>query len=86
MCLAVPGRVVERRAEEAVVDFLGNRQRVDTTLAPEAEPGDWVLVHAGFAITVVSERDALDTWECLRGESIRAVLEEAGGDTMGKAV
>jgi hydrogenase expression/formation protein HypC len=82
MCLAVPGKIVEANAEEAIVDFLGNRQRVDMTMAPDAAVGEWVLVHAGFAITTISEADAMDTWECLRGEGVRAALEEAGGDAV----
>jgi len=85
MCLAVPGKIVEASAEEAIVDFLGNRQRVDMTMAPDAVAGEWVLVHAGFAITTISEADALDTWECLRGQAVRAVLEEAGGDAVGRS-
>ncbi len=66
MCLAVPARVIERRDDTAVVDLQGNRMEVCTALTPDARSGDWVLVHAGFAITTLSERDALETWDYLR--------------------
>jgi hydrogenase expression/formation protein HypC len=79
MCLAVPGRIVETTDEAALVDFQGNRQRVDTTLTPSVHAGQWVLVHAGFAITTISESDALETWEYLRGAERGAILDEAGG-------
>lgn len=80
MCLAVPGRVVGVEGGTAVVDFLGNRQRVDVTLTPDVGEGEWVLVHAGFAITTLPEGDALETWETLREAEKREVLGEAGGD------
>jgi hydrogenase expression/formation protein HypC len=66
MCLAVPGRIIETRDDEAVVDLQGNRLRVSTALTPQARAGEWVLVHAGFAITTLEEAEALETWEYLR--------------------
>jgi len=66
MCLAVPGKIIECRGSEALVDFQGNRLNVCMTLTPEAATGDWVLVHAGFALSTIAERDALETWEYLR--------------------
>lgn len=81
MCLAIPGMVVSTRDGTAIVDFQGNRQSVDVTLTPDARAGDWVLVHAGFAITRLRERDALETWECLRGEPTAALLDDAGGES-----
>lgn len=66
MCLAVPGRVVECSGDEALVDFQGNRLRISRVLTPEAGVGDWVLVHAGFAISQIEESDALETWTYLQ--------------------
>lgn len=66
MCLAVPGRVVECRGEEAVVDLQGNTLKVSTVLTPGVATGDWVLIHAGFAITRLDEAEALQTWDYLR--------------------
>ena len=61
MCLAVPGRIVSREENLGVVDVRGNRLRAGLALVPEARPGDWVLVHAGFAITQVTPEDAAET-------------------------
>ena len=66
MCLAIPAQVVSigefRMAE---VDIHGVTRTVSLDLAPEAEVGSWVLVHAGFAIQVVDEQFANETWELL---------------------
>jgi len=61
MCLAVPGRIVSREGMMGVVDVRGNRLRAALALVPEAGVGDWVLVHAGFAITQVTAEDAAET-------------------------
>jgi len=66
MCLAVPGKIIECDDAEALVDLQGNRLRISKVLTPEAGVGQWVLVHAGFAITLLDERDALETWDYLR--------------------
>lgn len=51
MCLALPARLVERRgAEEAVVELGGVKKLVSIALVPDAEPGDYVIVHVGHAI------------------------------------
>jgi len=61
MCLAVPGQIVAKENGMGEIDIRGNRLRAGLLLVPDAEVGDWVLVHAGFAITKVSPRDAVDT-------------------------
>jgi hydrogenase expression/formation protein HypC len=66
MCLAIPARIVELEGDKAVVDAMGNRWRARTTLLPEAGLGDLVLIHAGFAISLVDEAEAIETWELLR--------------------
>lgn len=66
MCLAVPGKLVECDGDSAIVDLQGNRLAISKVLTPTARPGQWVLVHAGFAISEIDERDALDTWDYLR--------------------
>jgi len=65
MCLAIPARIVELEADRAVVDAMGNRWRAKTTLIPQAKLGDLVLIHAGFAISLVDEEEARQTWELL---------------------
>ena len=65
MCLAVPARIVELADDRAVVDALGNRWNIRTTLTPEVKMGDIVLIHAGFAIAKVDEEEAKETWELI---------------------
>ena len=61
MCLAVPGQIIEKEDGIGLVDVRGNRMRAGLALVPEAGVGDWVLLHAGFAITQISSRDAAET-------------------------
>jgi hydrogenase expression/formation protein HypC len=65
MCLAIPARIVELEQDIAVVDAMGNRYKAKTTLLPEARIGDLVLVHAGFAISLVDEEEAKQTWQLI---------------------
>jgi hydrogenase expression/formation protein HypC len=65
MCLAIPGKVVSIEGTIAIIDFGGVQRQTNTSLV-EVKPGDYVIVHAGFAIQVVDELDALETiklWE-----------------------
>jgi hydrogenase expression/formation protein HypC len=66
MCLAVPARIVELANDQAIVDAMGNRFDARTTLLPEAKVGDIVLVHAGFAIALIDEGEAKETWELIQ--------------------
>jgi len=65
MCLAIPARIVELDGDRAVVDAMGNRWKAKTTLLPEAKIGDLVLIHAGFAISLVDEEEAKKTWQLI---------------------
>lgn len=65
MCLAIPARIVELEADNAVVDAMGNRYRAKTTLLSEVKLGDLVLVHAGFAISLIEEEEAKKTWQLI---------------------
>jgi hydrogenase expression/formation protein HypC len=61
MCLAIPAKVVSRKEDKAEVDFgEGVLREVNVTLV-EAKVGDYVLVHAGYAIQVLDEKEALET-------------------------
>jgi|SRR5579864_2055200 len=91
MCLAIPGKIVEMVDEDrdlAVVEVLGVRRRVDLGLLQEdrAVTGDWVLIHVGFAMSKISEADALDQLRMLTelGES-DAAMEEVRGYGMGES-
>jgi len=61
LCLAVPAKVLEVEGILATVEVAGNVRKIGISLTPEARPGDYVLVHAGFSIQVVDEKEALET-------------------------
>ncbi len=62
MCLAIPARVLRRLAsDEALIDAGGVRKRVSLALVPEAVTGDYVVVHAGFAISRLDADEAAQT-------------------------
>ena len=67
MCLAIPGKITEIREDSlATVDILGVTREVALDLTPQAGLGDYVLVHAGFAIEVVDADYALETIELIK--------------------
>ena len=71
MCLAVPGKIVTIRessgpSRTGIVDFQGSRVEVGLALVPDVVEGDWVLVHAGFALNRLDEAAALETWHYLK--------------------
>lgn len=62
MCLAIPAKITELNSGNlATVDILGVTREVSVDLTPQAQVGDFVLVHAGFAIEVVDEQFAQET-------------------------
>lgn len=70
MCLAVPGKVVSVSGDDPLtrigrVSFSGIVREVNLGFAPEAEIGDFVLVHVGFAISVIDEEEATRIFEAL---------------------
>ena len=61
MCLAIPGRVIELIGDrKAMIDYGGTRREADMTFV-EAVVGDWVIVHAGFALQILEEKEAQET-------------------------
>jgi hydrogenase expression/formation protein HypC len=81
MCLAIPGKVIEiERTPEGVrmakANFGGIVKRVCLEYTPEIVPGDYVLVHVGFALSKVDEEEAARTYEILREMNQLADLEE----------
>lgn len=66
MCLAIPMRLTERDEISGVVELDGIRREISLMLLPEAEVGQHVLVHAGYAIGTVDEEEAAQTLELLR--------------------
>jgi hydrogenase expression/formation protein HypC len=85
MCLAIPGKVLDVFPGLpclATVEVAGVRRKVDLGLLENDMPksGDWVLIHVGFAMSKISEQDALDQMQTLimLGESEQAIQEVQG--------
>jgi hydrogenase expression/formation protein HypC len=81
MCLAIPGQIVEVVDADnhlAKVEVAGVRRTVNIGLFDDIGPGDWVLVHVGFAISVIDEEEAEATLALLRemGAEFEQELEE----------
>jgi len=67
MCLAIPAKVVRTEASgQGTVDYLGTKVKVNLSLLEKVKPGDWVIIHAGFAITKLDEAEAQETLTLLR--------------------
>jgi hydrogenase expression/formation protein HypC len=88
MCLAVPGKIISIESDDPVlragkVNFGGVIKRVNLSYVPEAKAGDYVIVHVGFALSVVDEEAAERVFEYLKtiGE-----LSEIEGESNVEAV
>ncbi len=80
MCLAIPSKIVEINNMMATVDVMGARRQVSLMLLPEeAKVGDYVLVHAGFAIQKVQEDVAQDSLNLLQ-EVLQKLQDEDAYD------
>lgn len=82
MCLAVPGKIISIEAADATfrngrVDFAGIVKTVNLSYVPEAMLGDFVVVHVGFALSIVDEREAKQVFEYLREMGELSELTEA---------
>jgi len=73
MCLAVPVKIVSIDRDEAETEIAGVRRRVSIALTPEAKIGDYVLLHTGYAISVIDEAEAEETLKLL--EEIASLSE-----------
>ena len=81
MCLAVPGKILSVSGDEpltrmAKVDFGGIQKDVSIAYVPEAEVGKYVIVHVGFALSVIDEEEAQKTFEYLKELDDLNELEE----------
>ncbi|UCH20807.1 MAG: HypC/HybG/HupF family hydrogenase formation chaperone [Deltaproteobacteria bacterium] len=66
MCLAIPSRVVEINAGMATIDVDGVKREASLLLLEDVKIGEYVIVHAGFAIHKIDEKDALESLQCLK--------------------
>ena len=84
MCLAVPGKILSISGEDfarmARVTFGGIVKEISLAYVPEAREGDYVIVHVGFAISVVNEAEALQTFEYLKQMGELAELNPEMGE------
>lgn len=85
MCLAIPGKIIEISPDNpnsALVEVVGVRRHVDLGLLEDdrPKPGDWVLIHVGYAMSKISEQDAAEQMRTLEilGESESAMQEVRG--------
>ena len=81
MCLAVPGKILSIEGSDPLlrsgkVDFSGIVKQINLAYVPEAQVGDYVLVHVGFAINTIDEGEARQVFEYLRQMGELAELEE----------
>jgi len=81
MCLGVPGRISEIWDEGGALvahaDFVGEQRRVCLNYLPDLQIGDYVIVHAGFALTKLSEEEAAQTLATMREYGVLEALVEA---------
>jgi hydrogenase expression/formation protein HypC len=82
MCLAVPGKIVSIEEADATfrngrVNFGGIVKNVNLSYVPEAKVGDYVVVHVGFALSIIDEAEARQVFEYLRQMDELGELEEA---------
>ncbi|MEW6661763.1 MAG: HypC/HybG/HupF family hydrogenase formation chaperone [Bacillota bacterium] len=74
MCLAVPARVTMIEGIYAEIELFGNTRRIGISLVPMVQVGDYVLVHAGYALHTIDEKEALETLRLL--EEVYGTLAE----------
>lgn len=66
MCLAIPSRITEINENMGVIDVVGVQREVSLLLVENPQVGDWVIVHAGFAIQIIDEATAQESLRYLR--------------------
>lgn len=80
MCLGIPGKIIsiyeDHGTKMAKVDFGGVSREVCIEVIPDAKPGDWTIIHAGFALSLLSEEEAQETLDILQQMSELADLED----------
>jgi hydrogenase expression/formation protein HypC len=66
MCLAVPMKLKKIEQDIGFVEVSGIEREVSLTLVPEAKVGDFLLIHAGFAIAIIDEKEAIETLDTIK--------------------
>jgi hydrogenase expression/formation protein HypC len=82
MCLGIPGKIVEIYSKDNMtmckIDFGGTTREACLDFIPEAQVGDYTIIHVGFAISLLSEEDAMETLALIN--EIADIDEELGAD------
>ncbi|MCK4453002.1 HypC/HybG/HupF family hydrogenase formation chaperone [candidate division WOR-3 bacterium] len=66
MCLGVVGRIEEIEGDTAIAEIMAVRRKISIVLVPEIKVGEYVMIHAGFAINPIDEEAAKETEEILK--------------------
>lgn len=83
MCLAIPSQIIKINDNIAVIDVAGVRREASLLLLEDPQVGDWVIVHAGFAIQKLDEAAAQESLRYLR-EAAQLLVEEDDSDRAAK--
>jgi len=76
MCLAIPGQIVKKiNNNTGLVDLGSVTKEVSLVFLPDIEIGDWIIIHTGFALEKISEKDALETIELLHSAYSKGRIE-----------
>jgi hydrogenase expression/formation protein HypC len=81
MCLGIPVEVVKINDEEtALIELTGVQKEINIQLVPQVKIGDWVILHAGFAIEIIDEKEAEKTLDSFRElmEASKAATKKRG--------
>jgi hydrogenase expression/formation protein HypC len=63
MCLGVPAKIIQKKGKEGTAEFKGVKREISLELLDDVEVGDYVILHAGFAIQKLDKKEALKTLE-----------------------
>ena len=66
MCLAIPGKLISKDNETGTIDLGGISQKVSLIFTPNIKIGQWVIIHTGFALNIISESEAKKTIDLLQ--------------------
>jgi hydrogenase expression/formation protein HypC len=66
MCLAIPAKIISKKDDACIIDVSGVQREASLMLVPEAKVGDYVIVHAGFAIHTLDKKDAEETLQMFK--------------------
>ncbi len=67
MCLGIPAKVIQiEESKIGKVEYMGTKIKTNLTLLEDVQVGDWVIVHAGFAISKLNEEEAKETFSLLK--------------------